>query len=562
MIEFGQIIDAEIFATVGTVEKKTLLMERFTIPEDHIFFSRDGSYAEGVKRMTAGKGVDVVMNSLAGEGLRLTWDCVAPLGRFIELGQRDITVNSRLEMAPFIKNASFIAFNLVYLLEQHPAAANRAFADVISMFRVGALKGPSPLHVWSIEDIEKAFRIMQSGSHMGKLVAIPKPGAMVPVAPQDKSKGLLRPDASYLLAGGLGGIGRATAQWMVGHGARNLIFVNRSGEKGKDARDTVRLLREQGCNVCIIACDISDAPSVQNLAEKLKANMPPIRGMIQGAMVLRDGFFEKMPLENWQAVTRCKVQGTWNLHNYLSKDVDFFVMEASVSGIIGNATQANYAAANTFLDAFASFRHSQGLPATAIDLGAGDVGVLSGKDELRTAMERQGFEIIDEKTLMKMIQFAIENPRRKNGMSQIVTGLGTYREGSSPSALTLPMFSHARASSTQGAQSGRSSSAASLRSTLQSAKSLDHASEFICAALINKIAERSHMAPENIKSEKSLADYGVDSLSAVETRNWIISEMGGTVSILEMLGNNSLRALATKIAQRSRFVILEGKQNV
>ena len=184
IIELCQLVGAEIFATVGTLEKKALLMDRFAIQEDHIFFSRDGSFASEVMRMTGGKGADVIMNSLAGEALRLTWNCIAPYGRFIELGARDLTVNTRLEMANFLKNPMFAAFNLVYLIRQKRAVADKVWADVMELFHQKSLKGPTPLRSHSMSDVEKALRIMQTGRHIGKLVAVAELDVMVKVCHQ------------------------------------------------------------------------------------------------------------------------------------------------------------------------------------------------------------------------------------------------------------------------------------------------------------------------------------------------------------------------------------------
>ena len=181
IIELCQLVGAEIFATVGTLEKKALLMDRFAIPEDHIFFSRDGSFASEVMKMTGGKGADVIMNSLAGEALRLTWNCIAPYGRFIELGARDLTVNTRLEMANFLKNPMFAAFNLVYLIRQKRPVADKVWADVMELFHRKSLKGPTPLRTYSMSEVEKALRIMQTGRHIGKLVAVAEPDVTVKV---------------------------------------------------------------------------------------------------------------------------------------------------------------------------------------------------------------------------------------------------------------------------------------------------------------------------------------------------------------------------------------------
>ena len=287
IIELCQLIGAEVYATVGTPNKKQFLMEHFKIPEDHIFFSRNGSFASGIKRMTKGKGVDVIFNSLAGDNLRLTWDCIACWGRFVELGQRDIMINTRIEMQPLSRNATFSAFLLDDLVEQRPDVATKVIEEVIELLRVGAIHGPSQIHNYSVSDAEAALRTMQTGGHMGKLVAVNKPGDLVKVIPQDNSKNLLRSDASYMLVGGLGGIGRATALWMTEHGARNLILVNRSGLRTEEARDTVQSLKEKGALVAVYSCDITDSSKVEATMSQAAKEMPPIKGVIQGAMLLR-----------------------------------------------------------------------------------------------------------------------------------------------------------------------------------------------------------------------------------------------------------------------------------
>ena len=182
IIELCQLIGADVLATVGTPDKKALLIARFGISEDHIFFSRDGSFASGIMRMTGGKGADVIMNSLAGGALRLTWICIAPYGRFIELGARDITVNTRLEMTDFLKNPMVVAFNLVYLIRNKRDVADKVWADVVDLFRSKAITGPTPLHAYPMSAVEDALRIMQTGKHIGKLVAVAGPGVIVKVS--------------------------------------------------------------------------------------------------------------------------------------------------------------------------------------------------------------------------------------------------------------------------------------------------------------------------------------------------------------------------------------------
>ena len=263
--------------------------------------------------------------------------------------------------------------------------------------------------------------------------------------------------------------------------------------------------------------------------------------------------------EDFNAAVRPKLKGTWNLHKQLSKDLDFFIMLSSVSGVIGNASQANYAAANTFLDSFAEYRNSLGLPAITLDLGViSGVGYVAENKELAQGMERQGFQGTSEEELMALIQSAIVTPRRPGNLSQTITGLGTWSENSL-GVFAHPVFSHFRKMSQRDQQRGdggaaSSDSPAKVRDVLRKAKTLDEAAETVCQGLMAKTATLCNIPAEDVSSANPLSHYGMDSLIAVEMRNWIFREMDCTVPILELLANEPLLQLSAKIAKRSRLV--------
>ena len=265
---------------------------------------------------------------------------------------------------------------------------------------------------------------------------------------------------------------------------------------------------------------------------------------------------EKMTLEDYNAVIRPKVHGTWNLHRQLPKDMDFFLMLSSVSGIIGNATQAAYAAGSTFLDAFASYRNSLGLPATTLDLGAiTGIGYLAENKELAEGIERQGFEGTNEERLMALIHVAIAEPRQQGPLAQVVTGLGTWKEGTSLGSFDSPPFAHfrRRALDANGGN-GQADSSGRVGDALRQASTFEEAADRICAALVDRISSRSLIPVDNIDTSKAITEFGIDSLVAVELRNWIAREMESTIPILDLLANQSLLQLSATIGQKSRLV--------
>lgn len=283
IISLCQLVGAQIFVTVGTAEKKRLLITDFQIPADHIFSSRDGTFFDGIKAKTNGRGVDVVINSLSGEALRLSWNCVAPFGRFVELGKRDFTINTRLEMQNFEKNISFTGLDVP--LDSHVEEKRRIWQEIMDLYDKGAIKAPSPITIFGVSELEKALRTMQSGKHMGKMILMPKMDETVPVSSALIPSQLLRADASYLLVGGLGGIGRATALWMFANGAKSFIFASRTGDRKPKAKQVVAQLKEQGAQVAVFECDVADKGELDNLLFHTTRSMPPIRGMIHAALV-------------------------------------------------------------------------------------------------------------------------------------------------------------------------------------------------------------------------------------------------------------------------------------
>ncbi|ROV97002.1 hypothetical protein VSDG_04049 [Cytospora chrysosperma] len=416
-IQIAKTMGVEIYATVGSVEKKEFLMKTYNIPEDHIFSSRDTSFGPAIREATAGSGVDIVLNSLAGDLLRESWSCVAHFGRFIEIGKRDITSNTRLEMAKFNDNATFSSVDLTLLASEKPKKMAEVFKQVMALFTTDSIKTINPITVFGISDVEKAFRLLQSGKTTGKLVVVPRPGEQVKATHPRPSADLLRADATYLIVGGTGGLGRSIARWMVSGGAKNIMLLSRRGQAEGAVAELVEDMKDSaGANIGVKACDVAVMDDVVRLTEECSAEYPPIAGVVHAGMVLRDVLFEKMTFEEYQAVIRSKTAGTWNIHNALlssSTSLDFFIMLSSAAGIVGNRGQAAYAAANTFLDGFARYRQRLGLPAAAIDLTAvQDVGYLadSGANRQDEVLKNLGGESMGEAEVIALIAAAIRDP--------------------------------------------------------------------------------------------------------------------------------------------------------
>ncbi|KAF4443746.1 putative polyketide synthase [Fusarium austroafricanum] len=261
-IQLAKAVEAEVFVTVGSTEKRDFVHEHYDVPLDHILSSRDLTFVHGIKRLTNRRGVDVIINSTAGQTLRASWDCIAPYGRFIEIGKVDIFANAGLPMGPFKKSVTFSFFDIGLIsLERGPLFA-LVLQNVVDLLEKGSVIPPQPLHVYHYSDIQEAFRIMQSGSHTGKLVLKPQQNDLVMVEPSLKPTYTFDPSASYLLSGGMGGLGRSAARWMVSRGAKNFIILSRSGTTRPAARGLMEELEAAGVTAFAPQCDVSDPISL------------------------------------------------------------------------------------------------------------------------------------------------------------------------------------------------------------------------------------------------------------------------------------------------------------
>lgn len=289
----------KIFCTVSSDKSKKFLMAEYGIPEANIFSSRDHSFADGVMRLTSGKGVDVVLNSLSNEALRRTWNCVAPFGRFIELGKRDIHDNTGLEMRPFLNNISFSGLDIGALVSEYPAKCEKLGLQVLELLQQGVIRPLKNVTQYSFGQVEQAFQLMQSGDNIGKVVLIPRPDDVVPVIPGGIGAFRLSSNSTYVLVGGLGGIGRSIAKMLAEKGAKHFVFLSRSGNTRPEAQALLDELREQGVSSTVTAVDVADKADLEAALNKVKQSCPPIKGMVNCAMDLKVGFPSPPPPQSY-----------------------------------------------------------------------------------------------------------------------------------------------------------------------------------------------------------------------------------------------------------------------
>ena len=364
-IRIAQSIGAEIYATAGSEAKRAWLRE---LGVRHVYDSRALDFGGQILADTGGEGVDVVLNSLAGEAIEESLRALSADGRFLELGKRDIYADRPLGLQAFKRRLSFAAIDLLGLSQERPARFGRLLGEVMEALGSGRWE-PLPVEVFPASAAGDALRKMARGAHVGKLV-IQVSGGGLPLMGGGEGPPLWA-EGTWLLTGGLGGLGLSLAGWLVERGVRHLVLAGRSGAARPEQREALARLAAAGATVEVAALDVSSGAEVHALLDRVEQRLPPIRGIVHAAMVLEDGTLREQRMDRVRAALAPKVLGAWNLHQAtLDRDLDAFVLYSSVASTLGSPGQGNYMAGNAFLDALAHHRRGLGLPALSINWGA------------------------------------------------------------------------------------------------------------------------------------------------------------------------------------------------
>ncbi|KAF2464811.1 uncharacterized protein BDR25DRAFT_380712 [Lindgomyces ingoldianus] len=557
-IKIAQHVGAEIYATVSTDAKRQLLQNDYSIPSSRIFSSRTRDFKKEILHLTQGRGVDVVLNSLAGEGLHASWSCVAPFGTFVEIGKSDIFKKSRLRMDVFDKNVTFASVDLTLMSELRPLTIQNLLKNVFSLFENGSLTVANPITTFEIGEIEQAFRFMQSGKHTGKVILVAESDAIVKAIPTGLPSLELSREGTYVVAGGLGDLGRHAARFLAKHGARNVLLLSRRKLKMSEEEAFVSEIQSYGSKVHLAQCDITNLNMVMETVELARRTMPPIRGVIQAAMVLQDRLIGEMTGEDFKAALLPKVDGTWNLYDAISgSGLDFFVMLSSLTGIICMKGQANYAAGNAFQDHLASFPPDPHTHFVSLNLGMiEDSDVIAKHPERVTGLIRAGCIPLKMSHFLSLLNYALSPQARLDQVKEIVIGVDreSLKEQDQQVILRNPMFSPMPHFSKNQQQTEGSRATKSIEQLIAEASTEGKALEVILSGMTGKIAALMAMEPTDIYLNRPIVDLGMDSLIAIELKNWIRGTLQVTIQTSEILDMPSLSALAHHILERSNLV--------
>lgn len=551
-IQLSKLAEAEIFATVGSTAEKQLITEQYGIPEDHIFSSRSGNFKKHVMNATQNNGVDVVLNSLSGQLLMDSWDCVAQFGTFIEIGKTDITGRSQLNMANFEKQATFAAVDIAHLYGKRPQHFKRALTEVFDLFNQGLLKSVHPVETYPMSSIEEVFRLI-AAKHVGKLVLVADEHTLVK-ATKPKAPALrLRRDGTYVIAGGVGDLGKRMGCFLAEKGAGHIVALTRRNLDAQQRAPLEKAVSESGGILHIVQCDIGDEKSTYAAAEQIAARLPPIRGVIQSALVLRDHPLEYMELDDWTTAMKPKVHGTLNAHSAFCtpETTEFFIMLSSVASTLGSNSQSNYAAGNAFQDAFAhaQAQYSEGSSITnytTINVGAveGSEQISRVLDQKREILDVVGSVSFDE--VFATLEYAMGPQSRADKAIQCLMHFNRDKmeDTMGDSALSDHMYDHVPSRRRRGdaTSSGAvDNKKANASQAVEQAESIAEAEDIVKEAVIEKFTA---FIGDDVPEDQPISALGLDSLVSIELKNWIkhtfhiplqTSELSGAPSVVGLV---------------------------
>jgi thioester reductase-like protein len=532
-IQIATRLGLEIFATAGTEDKRRLLQE---LGVHHVMSSRTLEFADQIQEITGGRGVDAVLNSLAGDFIPKSLSVLAPFGRFLEIGKIDIYKNSKIGLEPLRNNISYFVIDLAQHLIHKPDYVAQLFAELGERFAAGEYR-PLPHSVFPVTKVTDAFRYMAQGKHIGKNV-LSFDVDEIPIGPCTEDQYRFRADATYLITGGAGGFGLELARWMAHRGARHLVLSSRSGPR-EEASRAIEQMRAAGATVIDARCDVTCRADVTRLMRQIHDELPPLKGVIHGAMVLDDEFLSALDETRFRKALDPKMLGAWHLHVATQHlELDHFIGFSSFSSVIGAPRQSNYNAGNVFLEALAQYRHARGLPAETIAWGA-----LLGA----------GFVERNQKTAQYLDKIGLKAFRLEEALR--IFGRLTQLDPVQINASRTDWHALSKASATMARNKTYAALAQENRETEGGgsivgrllAASPDARPRLVEDFLVSQVASVFGADQSTISCDAPLTSLGLDSLMAIELTLRLERELGMGIPMASLLNGPSIVMLAQTV---------------
>lgn len=538
-IQIARHLGAKVIASAGSQSKRALLT---TLGVEHVLDSRRGDFAETVMELTAGRGVDVVVNALAGEAIPMGLSCLADFGRFIEIGKRDIYQNSKLPMWHLRRNASFhvVAMDAVFAGDEE--LTRDLLAEITELLGKGALQ-PLPYRTFPACRADAAFRLMASGKHTGKVLLGFAEPFVLRRGEKPHASFAVDPDATYLVTGGFGGFGKVLARWLAVRGARHLVLAGRRGAATDGAEEFIAELRQAGVEVLAVKADAGSKEDTERLFAEIRSSGRPLKGVFHLAMFIDDAPMAELTPERFASVMKPKALGAWFLHEYTkSMDLDAFVLFSSASSIFGNPGQGNYAAANAFLDSLAHYRRAAGLPALAVNWGVlGGDGYVARNEKVAEYLLRQGTAALSPSEVTSLLESFLDAGVPQAAAMRV--DWSKWRQafrGLQENSLLEQILAAGVEFEESSGKTG------DWRLRIEAAPG-DAREAVIVQALQEVVGSVLRVKPDSLRPDQPLTDLGLDSLMGVEIENLIETSIGVALPPTSLMRARTIGQIAALI---------------
>jgi acyl transferase domain-containing protein/NADPH:quinone reductase-like Zn-dependent oxidoreductase/acyl carrier protein len=526
---------AEVMATAGSEAKRAFLRG---LGVRQVMDSRTLDFADRVRDLTGGRGVDVVLNTLTGPAQSAGLDLLAHRGRFLELGKRDIYANTRLGLLPFRRNVTFAAVDVLLMMRQDPDLLAEGYRDLAGMLADETLP-PLPVTEHPVTEASTAFHTMASARHTGKLVLTwPTEGAdILPMRPEDVP--VVRPDGCYLVTGGLGGLGLLVTRRLAERGAAAVVLTSRSAPAPGTRATLDALTADYGTRIEVVNADIAAPGAADALVRTALNTGHALRGVVHAAAVVEDATVANLSTSLLERVWRPKATGAWLLHHATTgHELDWWVSFSSAASLLGNPGQGAYAAANAWLDEFTSWRRAQGLPATCVNWGPwAEVGRGAG-------MAARGYTMISPAEGIAALERILCHDRHRTAYTP--ADLPRWLE-SYPATGRTAFFAElaADASATDTADAG-----SALLESLRAADGRRERRRLLEPCVVAHIAAVLRVGADRFDADTSLVTLGLDSLMAIALRNRLQRELALEIPTTVMWTHPTASALTRYLLNR------------
>jgi acyl transferase domain-containing protein/NADPH:quinone reductase-like Zn-dependent oxidoreductase/NADP-dependent 3-hydroxy acid dehydrogenase YdfG len=538
-IQVARLRGARVIATASTDERRRYVLRAGA---HEALDSRTVNFVDDVLRLTDGRGADVIFNTAPGEIVHQNFRAAAEFGRIVEIGKADIYRSSVIDLRPFDRNLSLLALDLDRVMNLRRGDIDARRREIVAKLDSGVYHHLE-YRMYPMDEVTAAFDAVVRSTEIGRVVVdldVEDPAARPMFA-----NVAIRSDAMYLVTGGFGAFGLATARWLVDNGARHLTLVGRSGAASAQAKEQISAFREAGVSVRQESVDVTDCAAVSALVARAHHADVPLRGVYHAAGVVDDQAIAAITAESLNRVFTPKAEGAVHLDRAVHDAgiaLDHFVLYSSMSGLIGGYTQVMYSAANSTLQAVAHNRRRRGEHALCVDWGAmGGGGMAEASDEAIRFLATLGFTPIDMEVGAEMLGECLRMDLTHVALMDIdwAEALRVTR-----AVAHSPRFSEHAAAAKAG-----SSGAEALRADILALPS-DQRGEVVSYLLAEQLAVVMGVAVDAIDLEVPLPELGLDSLMAIEFGARVAKSLGVELAAMDIIGGHRLSGIGAKVAAK------------